>query len=120
LNEVDGNLTLCKKLSGLVSLHWQGKLRGIEFGPALFKIELADCPDVLDAKERRVSLPVLMPSSEDEAERREQSSGERNMTLLIAMAREPGGSIRGWAPASGMRRLHPWLGSRVRYEQVIG
>jgi hypothetical protein len=104
LNEVDGNLTLCKKPSGLVSLHWQGKLRGIEFVPALFKIEMADCPDVLDAKDRRVSLPVLMPSSEDEAERREQSSAERTMALLIAMAREPGGSIRGWGAAISMSK----------------
>ena len=32
LNEVDGNLTLWKKPeTGLVSLHWQGKLRGLEF-----------------------------------------------------------------------------------------
>src|ERR1700733_342482 len=104
LNEVDGNLTLCKKLAGLVSLHWQGKLRGIEFAPALFKIEMADCPDVLDAKDRRVSLPFLMPSSDEEAERREQSSAERNMALLITMAREPSGSIRGWAVTANMSK----------------
>jgi hypothetical protein len=124
LNEVDGNLTLCKKPSGLVSLHWQGKLRGIEFAAAVFRIEIADCPDVLDTKGRRVSLPVLTPSSEEEAERREQISGDRDAALLLAIAKEPRGSIRDWATATGISKSSVGarlkaLGKKKLVEQIL-
>ena len=64
LNEVDGNLTLCKKSTGLTTLHWQGKLRGVEFEPALFRIEMAHSPEVIDIKGRLVELPVLKPATD--------------------------------------------------------
>jgi hypothetical protein len=57
LNEVDGNLTLWKQPStGFVNLHWQGKLRGIDFEPAMFRFEEASSPDLLDAKGRPVHV----------------------------------------------------------------
>jgi len=46
LNEVDGNLTLWKQpATGFVSLHWQGKLRGIDFEPVMFRFEEASSHD---------------------------------------------------------------------------
>ena len=58
LNEVDGNLTLWKKPeTGLVSLHWQGKLRGLEFQPVPFRFEMTGSPDILDANGPKWNCP---------------------------------------------------------------
>ena len=74
LNEVDGNLTLWKKPeTGIVSLHWQGKLRGLEFQPVPFRFEITGSPDILDAKGRQVQLPTLRPTSEQAAEDRQRA-----------------------------------------------
>jgi hypothetical protein len=101
LNEVDGNLTLCKRAgSGLTALHWQGKLRGIEFEPALFRIDIGSCPDVVDTKGRQVQLPVLRPSTEVDAERSEAAAVNSDVALLRAMAASPRGGIRDWADAA--------------------
>jgi AAA domain len=101
LNEVDGNLTLSRSTGGVTELHWQGKLRGVEFEPTLFRFDTADSPDVLDVKGRRVQLPVLYPTTAEEGERREQAAGDRKAALLKAMAQQPNGSIRDWAAAVG-------------------
>lgn len=103
LNEVDGNLTLAKA-GGLTKLHWQGKLRGLEFTPALFDFDNLSCPDVLDAKGRQVELPVLRPASEEDAERREQAGINSDVELLRAMITEPHGTIRSWAAASKLSK----------------
>jgi AAA domain len=102
LNEIDGNLTLTKRPSGLTSLHWQGKLRGVDFTPSLFRFEMLDCPDVLDIKGRRVALPVLRPTTEEEAESREKASLNNDVALLKAMLADPAGPIRTWAEATGI------------------
>ena len=57
LNEVDGNLTLAKTGGGAVKMHWQGKLRGVEFDPLFFRIEAASSPLVIDARGRQVLMP---------------------------------------------------------------
>ncbi len=100
LNEVDGNLTLSAK-SGLVSLHWQGKLRGLEFKPLFFRLESASSPDVIDAKGRQVLLPVCRPATEDDAERREASEIDTDHALLRAIRAEPDASQMAWATAIG-------------------
>jgi AAA domain len=104
LNEVDGNLTLCATGAGLTSLHWQGKLRGIDFTPALFRFEILDCPDVLDIKGQRVALPVLRPTTEEEGESREKAAVNRDVTLLMALAKEPRGSMSDWAAAASLTK----------------
>ncbi len=98
LNEVDGNLTLSRS-GPITTLHWQGKLRGVEFNPALFRFDTLGSPDVLDVKGRQVQLPMLRPTTEEEAESREQASGNLDAALLKAMADNPGGSIRQWGVA---------------------
>lgn len=53
LNEVDANLSLWRTPGTPVStLHWQGKIRGLEFDPIPYRVETASSPDVLDAKGR--------------------------------------------------------------------
>jgi hypothetical protein len=102
LNEVDGNLTLWKKPeTGLVSLHWQGKPRGLEFQAAPFRFEITGSPDILDANGRQVELPTLRPSSEQAAEDRQQGELDADRALLLAMMAEPSGSRKQWADAIG-------------------
>lgn len=98
LNEVDGNLTLWKKPdTGLVSLHWQGKLRGLEFQPVQFQFEVMGCPDILDAKGRQVQLPTLRPSSDEVADERHREEVDRDRALLLAIIDAPHGSQADWA-----------------------
>ena len=95
LNEVDGNLTLWKKPdTGLVNLHWQGKLRGLEFKPRSFRFELVTSPDLLDAKGREVQLPVLRPWGDEVAECKEAAAVDRNASLLKIMRANPTMSLR--------------------------
>jgi hypothetical protein len=104
LNEVDGNLTLWKKPdSGLVSLHWQGKLRGLEFEPTPFRFEINGCPEILDAKGREVFLPTLRPASGEVADDREQAEVDTDRKLLQAMLDEPKGTLATWAITIGLK-----------------
>jgi len=98
LNEVDGNLTLWKKPeTGFVNLHWQGKLRGLEFQPRPFRFELLCSPDIVDAKGRQVQLPVMHPCDEGAAEAREAAEVDRKTALLKIMFTDPKGTVRSWA-----------------------
>jgi hypothetical protein len=102
LNELDGNLTLWKRPdTGIVSLHWQGKLRGLEFQPVPFRFEVTGCPDILDAKGREVHLPTLRPSSDEAAEDRQQAEVDTDRALLLAMIAEPNGTQRAWGEIIG-------------------
>jgi hypothetical protein len=103
LNEIDGNLTLWKKPeTGLVALHWQGKLRGLEFEPAHFRFEISGCPEILDAKGREVRLPTMRPATEQSADDRERQEIDTDKALLQAMIDSPGAAIREYA---GMTKL---------------
>jgi len=114
LNEVDGNLTACKAVGGVTELSWQGKLRGVEFEPAIFRFELLTSPDVKDVKGREVQLPVLRPASARDAEEREKAADNNDVALLKAIAADPSGSISMWSTAtkihaSSVKRILPRL-----------
>ncbi len=101
LNEVDGNLTLWKSDTGIVSLHWQGKLRGLEFQPVPFRFEIVGCPDILDVHGRQVQLPTLLPASEKAAEDRQEAETNSDIALLRAMIAEPEATQETWADTVG-------------------
>lgn len=102
LNEIDGNLTLWKSPeSGLVSLHWQGKLRGLEFSSIHFRFEITGSPEIVDAKDRQVQLPTLLPNSEKSVEESERVEIESDRALLKAMIHAPDGTQQEWAAAIG-------------------
>jgi hypothetical protein len=102
LNEVDGNLTLWEKPdTGVVSLHWQGKLRELEFQAVPFRFEVTGSPDILDAKGRQVQLPTLRPTTLIDAEARDDEEVRTDIKLLRAMHAEPNGSQLDWANAIG-------------------
>jgi hypothetical protein len=105
LNEVDGNLTLWQQTAtGLISLYWQGKIRGLDFEPLLFRFEVTGSSDVLDVKGRVVQLPTMRPSSAEAAEEREKESANKDVALLKEMQANPGGVLRDWATSTGIHR----------------
>jgi hypothetical protein len=100
LNEVDGNLTLWKQPStGFASLHWQCKLRGLDFEPVLFRFEDASSPDLLDAKGRQFLLPTMRPASAEAAAQRDKDEVNADLALLRAMIAEPDGTQAEWGKA---------------------
>ena len=126
LNEVDGNLTLWRRSEGpggIVELHWQGKLRGLEFEAIPFRFEITTSPQVRDAKGREVSLPTMLPVvvSEADIEAREQADTDVSIALLKAMQGAPKAQQRQWAdtinrPVSTVsRRLH-----KLKDEKLVG
>jgi AAA domain/Winged helix-turn-helix DNA-binding len=68
VNEVDGNLTLWR-VRDVCRLHWQ-KVRGLHFAPVYFRFRDFGCDRVLDAKGRRVVMPLLVPYADRAAEPR--------------------------------------------------
>jgi len=101
LNEVDGNLTLWKGGEGVVTLGWQGKLRGLDFEPKPFRFELLSSPDLLDAKGRQFMLPVMRPTSIETAQEKQDQDNDLNRALLKTMRENPAGTQAEWAMAIG-------------------
>jgi AAA domain len=99
-NEIDGNLTLWKETQ--IKLY-HNRLRGPEFEPKYFRIEMLSCPDIVDKKGRQILLPVLRPITETDAAEREKNDGNLDLALLRAMAANPDGTQSEWALAIGIR-----------------
>jgi hypothetical protein len=102
LNEADGNLTLWKDEKG-VRLHWN-KVRGPNFEPRYFRIEMLCTPDIVDNKGRQVLLPVCRPSSEEAVEERQADKGETDARILASFADEPKASVRDRQALLGVTR----------------
>jgi hypothetical protein len=102
LNEVDGNLTLWKNpATGFAALHWQGKLRGLDFEPINFRFEIICSPDLLDAKGRQFLLPVMRTCDAQTTEQRERIEADLDIALLKAMIAEPEGTQDDWGKVIG-------------------
>jgi hypothetical protein len=93
-NEIDGNLTLWKEAQ--IKLY-HNRLRGPEFEPRFFRIEKLSCPDIVDKQRRQISLPVIRPITETDAEERKTQEGNAELALLKAMIENEEGSQREWA-----------------------
>ena len=93
LNEVDGNLALAIQPNGLIELGWQGKFRGYHFEPQLFRIEKMFSPDIVDVEGRQIGIPLMFPSSAEEAVAREQAIASREERLLKAIADNPSATM---------------------------
>lgn len=107
LNEIDANLTVWKDEAGIVSLHWDGKMRGPNFDPIRFELHEVELPEFRDAKGRptlSVAARYLPDERSEQTKPRELDDEHR---LLSAMRRKPGASVRdlamqcGWMNAKG-------------------
>jgi hypothetical protein len=99
-NEIDGNLTLWKEAQ--IKLY-HNRLRGPEFDPKYFRIEMLSCHDIVDKQGRQILLPVMRPSTEADAEQRETQDANTDLALLRAMLANPDGSQLEWAFAIGIK-----------------
>jgi hypothetical protein len=104
LNEIDGNFTLSRQPSGLVAFGWLGKLRGLDFEPPLYRIENKTSPGIVNVKGDLVQIPVVLPTSQGEAEDREADVANRDVKVLRVMAENPLAGERALALAAGMSR----------------
>ncbi|MDQ6869183.1 MAG: AAA family ATPase [Pseudomonadota bacterium] len=99
-NEIDGNLTLWKDAQ--IKLY-HNRLRGPEFEPKYFRIEILSCPDIVDKQNRQILLPVMRPITDTDAEECEKNNGNLDFALLRAMAANREGSQTEWAFAIGIK-----------------
>lgn len=99
-NEIDGNLTLWKETQ--IKLYYN-RIRGPEFEPKYFRIEMLSCQDIVDKQGSQILLPVMRPITETDAAEREKNDGNLDLALLRAMAANPDGTQLEWAFAIGLR-----------------
>src|SRR5271165_6655865 len=104
LNEVDGNLALAQMPGGLIELGWQGKFRGLNFEPQLYRIERFSSPDIVDIAGRQIASPLMLPVSSEEADARESAIANKDTGLLRAIAESPAGSLSTWAADADISR----------------
>lgn len=97
-NETDGNLTLWKDAQ--IKLY-HNRLRGPEFDPKFFRIDMLSCKEIVDKQERQILLPVMRPVTEMDAAEREANDANSDLALLRAMESNPSGSQLEWAMAIG-------------------
>lgn len=103
LNELDGNLTLTSEARENVRLHWQRKLRGPDFEPVIYRLDLITSPRIKDDKARSVHLPVMRPLTAVELNGRAKDEADTRTKLVRAMAVDPKGTQRRWAERIGRR-----------------
>jgi hypothetical protein len=95
MNELDGNLTLWNE-DGRIELGWN-KVRGPDPEAQFFLIEKLGAPHILDNKGRTPLLPVMRPTSIEDAEQRKENENELDRRLLKAMIANPDGTQADWA-----------------------
>jgi hypothetical protein len=105
--EMDGNLTL-SKTDAIVTLHTQGKFRGVEFAPVPFILSSATADRLKDSKGRSIPTVIAKPISESEKSKAEASSRSDEDTLLIAIADNERATMAGLADVMG------WIDSKGR------
>lgn len=100
--EVDGNLTLTKS-DGLVKLHWQGKHRGPDFDPVVFKLEPVTAPALVDGRGRLVPTVLARDMSEKEVGAVKRQAFSDMDAVLLEFDRDPTQSTRDIAERLGWR-----------------
>ncbi|CAJ0869670.1 hypothetical protein AMST5_02158 [freshwater sediment metagenome] len=89
LNEVDGNLTMSLETGSRVMLHWQGKIRGVEFDPLSFELREITSALVRDTKGNPFKLPFLECSDQQKAADNVRAEGSRRIQVLTEIAKNP-------------------------------
>jgi DNA-binding PadR family transcriptional regulator len=83
MNELDGNFT-CARSDAVVSMHWQGKFRGVEFEPLSFATKNVTAERLKDSNGRPIRTVLAEQLSEaDVAERAERATKAENAILIF-------------------------------------
>eukprot|EP00913_Durusdinium_trenchii_P021272 g19985.t1 len=104
--EVDGNLTLSKS-DGLVKLHWQGKHRGPDFEPVMFRLDGVTAPSLVDKRGRLVPTVLAKDMSKGEVVAVAATARRDEDDVLLQIDRDANASLSsiadelGWRSADG-------------------
>jgi len=98
--EVDGNLTL-SKADGLIKLHWQGKHRGPDFEPVMFKLDCVTAPSLVDKRGRFVPTVLARDMSRGEVVAAAASARRDEDDVLLQLEVNPSASLSGMAEGIG-------------------
>lgn len=102
LAEADANLTLWKDDStGVVTLHWAGKIRGSTFDPIQFELEAVELAGMLDCRNKPIWSSVVRHIRDERAEQLAHREINDQDRLLAALRKHPGASVRDLACACG-------------------
>ena len=101
LAEVDANLTLWKDDTGIVTLHWSGKIRGPAFDPIRFELVPVTLAGYVDARGRPITSVAARHIPDERAEQLLAKAIDDDDVLLVAMRRDPNASVRDLATACG-------------------
>jgi hypothetical protein len=107
LAEVDANLTLWKDATGIVTMHWAGKIRGANFDPIQFELVTIELQGFVDCRGRPIFSTAARHLPDERAAQIEEKALDDENTLLLAMWRNPRASIRdlgmkcGWTSGTG-------------------
>jgi hypothetical protein len=101
LAEIDANLTVWKDDSGIVSLHWAGKIRGPSFDPLRFELVPIELAGKLDCRGKPIYSVAARHIPDERAEQLQAKDGDDEDVLMVAMQRNPGASLRVLATKCG-------------------
>jgi AAA domain len=101
LAEVDANLTLWKDETGIITLHWCGKIRGSSFDPIRFELAQIELQGFKDVRGRPIFSVAARHLPEERAEQLQAKELDDGNRLMLAMLRKPDGSMAAWALACG-------------------
>jgi hypothetical protein len=90
LNAMDGNLC-AHKSDMLVTMHHQGKFRGVDFEPMAFELESVTARKLLDTKDRHIPTVIARGLSKDDQRRKASDlrSEEDDILLLLDGREDP-------------------------------
>jgi archaellum biogenesis ATPase FlaH len=98
--EFDGNLT-CRRTETVSELHWQGKFRGPEFAPIHFILRGVTSGRLKDSEGRLIYTVIAEPASDEAQEEISKAVVADNISVLKAVAADPGVSLAGIAKVCG-------------------
>ncbi|WP_439399894.1 AAA family ATPase [Bradyrhizobium sp. PMVTL-01] len=107
LAEVDGNL-IARKDDSAVEMHWQGKYRGPDFAPLMFRLLTVAHHHLKDSKGRLIPTVLAEPLSEEGRQEMAATGRSQEDQLLQAIAEKPAASLTelatllGWKTRDGM------------------
>ena len=104
LAELDGNLTLWAEGDrATTTLHWQGKLRGVDFAPVNFSLVNVTLAGKTDLKGRPFLSVVATLQTAEQAEQATKTAITDENTVLEWLRRHPGISVAAIAENCGWR-----------------
>jgi hypothetical protein len=101
VNEVDGNLVCLSRGGGIVEVHWHVKFRGPDFSPIPFRIAAGVSEKLKDSDGEKIWTVTATPVTAAEQEAAEDVAARRRGELMMAMAAEPGATLKRLAKAAG-------------------